>query len=93
MPASLEADRYDVIHDHSGAVAACFGALAHTPVLHTLHGSFRSGIREVRLAIPDKVYFNSISDSQRVGCPELNYVGTILAKRWITPRDITEETG
>jgi glycosyltransferase involved in cell wall biosynthesis len=27
--------------------------------------------------IGDKIYFNSISDSQRSGCPELNYVGTI----------------
>jgi glycosyltransferase involved in cell wall biosynthesis len=27
--------------------------------------------------ISDRIYFSSISDSQRSGCPELNYVGTI----------------
>jgi glycosyltransferase involved in cell wall biosynthesis len=27
--------------------------------------------------IADKIYFNSISDAQRSGCPELNYIGTI----------------
>src|SRR5215218_1187577 len=77
VPALLEADRYDVIHDHSGAVAACLGALSDTPVLHALHGPFTPIITRLFRMIADRIYFNSISDSQRSGCPELNYVGTI----------------
>jgi glycosyltransferase involved in cell wall biosynthesis len=77
MPAFLEADRYDVIHDHTGALAACLGALCETPVLHTLHGPFNPDVKRLCRMISDKIYFNSISDSQRSGCPELNYVGTI----------------
>ncbi|MCA1716811.1 MAG: glycosyltransferase family 4 protein [Actinobacteria bacterium] len=69
--------RYDVIHDHTGAMAACLGALSETPVLHTLHGPFNPDVRRLCRMIADKIYFNSISDSQRSGCPELNYVGTI----------------
>jgi hypothetical protein len=30
LSAYLEADRYDVIHDHTGAIAACLGALSNT---------------------------------------------------------------
>lgn len=77
VPAFLEADRYDVIHDHSGAVAACLGSQSGTPVLHTLHGPFTTGIKRLFHTIADEIYFNSISDSQRSGCPDLNYVGTI----------------
>jgi glycosyltransferase involved in cell wall biosynthesis len=77
MSAFLEADRYDVIHDHTGAIAACLGALSATPVLQTLHGPFNPNVRRLCRMIADKIYFNSISDSQRSGCPELNYVGTI----------------
>jgi glycosyltransferase involved in cell wall biosynthesis len=77
IPAYLEADQYDVIHDHTGPMAACLGALSDTPVLHTLHGPFNPDVRQLFRMIADKIYFNSISDSQRSGCPELNYVGTI----------------
>lgn len=77
MPAFLEAERYDIIHDHTGAMAACLGALSDTPVLHTLHGPFNPDVRRLCRMIADEIYFNSISDSQRSGCPELNYVGTI----------------
>jgi glycosyltransferase involved in cell wall biosynthesis len=77
MPAFLGADQYDIIHDHTGAMAACLGALSQTPVLHTLHGPFNPDVQRLCRMISDKIYFNSISDSQRSGCPELNYVGTI----------------
>jgi glycosyltransferase involved in cell wall biosynthesis len=77
IPAYLEADQYDVIHDHTGPMAACLGAFSDTPVLHTLHGPFNPDVRQLFLTIADKIYFNSISNSQRSGCPELNYVGTI----------------
>jgi glycosyltransferase involved in cell wall biosynthesis len=73
----LEAERYDVIHDHTGPIAACLGALSDTPVLHTLHGPFNPDVKQLFRMIADKIYFNSISDAQRSGCPELNYIGTI----------------
>ncbi len=77
MSAFLEADRYDIIHDHTGAIAASLGALSDTPVLHTLHGPFNPDVQRLLRMIAHKIYFNSISDSQRSECPELNYVGTI----------------
>ena len=77
MSAYLEADRYDIIHDHTGTIGACLGALSDTPVLHTLHGAFDPDVRRLCRMIGDRIYFNSISDSQHSGCPELNYVGTI----------------
>jgi glycosyltransferase involved in cell wall biosynthesis len=73
----LEAERYDIIHDHTGPIAACLGALSETPVLHTLHGPFNPDVKHLFSMIKDKIYFNSISDAQRSGFPELNYVGTI----------------
>jgi glycosyltransferase involved in cell wall biosynthesis len=77
IPAFLEAGSYDVIHDHTGAMAACLGALCDTPLLHTLHGPFNPDVKRLCRMISEKIYFNSISDSQRSFCPELNYVGTI----------------
>jgi glycosyltransferase involved in cell wall biosynthesis len=77
MPAFLEAESYDIIHDHTGAMAACLGALSKTPLLHTLHGPFNPDVQRLCRMISERIYFNSISDSQRSACPELNYVGTI----------------
>jgi glycosyltransferase involved in cell wall biosynthesis len=77
ISAFLEADSYDVIHDHTGAIAACPEAMCNIPVLHTLHGPFNPDVRRLLRMISDKIYFSSISDSQRSGCPKLNYVGTI----------------
>src|SRR5918998_710436 len=59
IPAFLEADRYDIIHDHSGAVAACLGALSDTPVLHTLHGPFRPEVNRLSRTIADRAWFAS----------------------------------
>jgi glycosyltransferase involved in cell wall biosynthesis len=73
----LEAERYDIIHDHTGPIAACLGALSETPVLHTLHGPFNPDVKQLFSMIKDKIYFNSISEAQRSGCPNLNYIGTI----------------
>ena len=74
----LEAERYDIIHDHTGPIAACLGALSkETPVLHTLHGPFNPDVKHLFSMIKDKIYFNSISEAQRSGLPELNYIGTI----------------
>lgn len=77
IPAFLEADRYDIIHDHTGPIAVCLGTLSDTPVLHTLHGPFNPDVQQFLRMVGDKIYFNSISDAQRSGCPELPYVGTI----------------
>jgi glycosyltransferase involved in cell wall biosynthesis len=76
-PPFLEAEHYDIIHDHSGPMAACLGAISGTPVLHTLHGPFTPNTQRLFRTIADKIYFNSISEYQRSRCPELNYVGNI----------------
>jgi glycosyltransferase involved in cell wall biosynthesis len=73
----LEEEPYDIIHDHTGPIAACLGALSDTPVLHTLHGPFNPDVKHLFSMIATKIYFNSISEAQRSGCPELNYIATI----------------
>jgi glycosyltransferase involved in cell wall biosynthesis len=73
----LEAERYDIIHDHTGPIAACLGAFSDTPVLHTLHGPFNPDVKHLFSMIKDRIYFNSISEAQRSGFPHLNYIGTI----------------
>jgi glycosyltransferase involved in cell wall biosynthesis len=42
-----------------------------------LHGPFNPDVKQLFYMIKDKIYFNSISEAQRSGCPNLNYIGTI----------------
>jgi len=73
----LDADDYDVIHNHDGYAGIMLASFVDTPVLTTLHGIFTDTNKPFFLAFKDACYFNSISDEQRRGCPELNYVGTV----------------
>ena len=70
------AGEFDLIHFHTGLIALPFGKYLSTPFVHTLHGPF----------IPDnyKLFdrhrnqaFISISNAQRQGGPELNYISTV----------------
>jgi len=77
ISAYLRQDEFDVIHDHSGIIGPAFGALARTPVLHTLHGPFTEDAKRFYRTLSGNIWFNSISDFQAAGCPDLSYVGTI----------------
>lgn len=75
------AHEFDVIHSH-GQYLSVFGARnLKTPVVFTWHGSFYQGEvpeekRDTLRAFKD-LSFVSISNNQRLGLPELNFVGTV----------------
>lgn len=73
----LRAGEFDVIHNHDGIAGITLASFVDTPVLTTLHGIFTDQNKPFFHAFKDACYYNSISDEQRRGCPELNYVGTV----------------
>lgn len=70
---------FDIIHNHLGSIFLPFAELIETPVITTLHGAFLPNATEDRaFCTKYKTHpFISISDSQRLGCPNLNYVSTV----------------
>ncbi len=80
-PAFVRAGEFDIIHIHGAGQAMFLADLIKTPVVHTIHGTLTTGEQN-----PDKrkVYqmfakqnFVSISNNQREGLPQLNYVATV----------------
>ncbi len=80
-PVFSHSEQFDIIHVHGEGQAMFFADLIKTPVVHTIHGTLMEGEQN-----PDKrkVYqqfakqnFISISNAQRQGLPNLNYVATV----------------
>ena len=70
-------DKFDIIHNHIGIQFIPFAETLDMPVINTLHGAF---IHKEDVDFTMKYQncpFVSISNSQRVGAPELNYVSTV----------------
>lgn len=76
-----QASQFDIIHNHAQYLAMFLADFCPTPVVHTIHGSFYEG--EVPQEKRDVLHmfarhnFVSISNNQRKGLSELNYVGTV----------------
>lgn len=76
-----KASEFDIIHNHAQYLAMFMADFASIPVVHTIHGSYYPG------EIPDEkrkvleVFkhhrFVSISNNQRGGMPDLNFVDTV----------------
>jgi len=81
LAAYLRADEFDVIHDHDGLAGRAMGAVAHrligTPVVATLHGPADPDTKLALTALRADLRFIAISDSQRLGFPDLDFAGTI----------------
>ncbi len=75
--AFLRADDFEIIHNHAGYSGVTLANFVKTPVLTTLHGIFTEINIPFFKRFKDAVYYNSISDEQRKGLPELNYIGTV----------------
>lgn len=73
----VDADRFDVIHDHCSVGGAALGAFSDTPVLITLHGAFVPEVRRLFELIGNRLHFVAVSSAQRASMPDLPYVGTI----------------
>lgn len=74
-------DQFDLIHSHAQYLGLFFAEFARIPVIHTWHGSFYPGEapdekRAVLAAFP-KEKIVSISNNQRGGMENLNYVKTV----------------
>ena len=74
-----EADKYDVVHDHSGPVACALGQCIATPFCHTVHGPLTGepGLVYSQIAkVSPRVRLISLSENQRSPLPELNWLAT-----------------
>ncbi|MEK7532972.1 MAG: glycosyltransferase family 4 protein, partial [Patescibacteria group bacterium] len=75
------ASEFDIIHSHGQYVSLPEAAGLKTPVVFTWHGSFYEGetTEEKRATLRKYKHLNyiSISNNQRGGLPELNYVATV----------------
>lgn len=69
-------DRFDLYHNHAGPMGNAFAAACRAPTLTTLHGPILPSNERYFQAFAQHPYV-SISDSQRRGAPNLNYVATV----------------
>lgn len=76
--AYLEAESFDVVHDHTG-LGPALGALLreHPPVLHTLHGPWTARARRLYGVLHDRIHLVAISRAQRAANPALRYAGVV----------------
>lgn len=91
-----QADRFDILHNHLGYPALSFARLVQTPMLTTLHGAFQPPALKRFFAQHADLPYVSISNYQRRGCPQLNYIATIyhgLPLRDYEPDLLTEGKG
>jgi glycosyltransferase involved in cell wall biosynthesis len=74
----LQAEDFDVIHDHSGFGPA-FGALLNgtPPVVRTLHGPWSDEARRFHAALQGRVHLVAISESQASYNKDLEYEGVV----------------
>ena len=81
LAAYTHAAEFDVIHDHDGIASRGMGALVNrlmgTPVVATLHGPADPGSQELLVGMRHSLRFIAISDYQRQGFPDLDFVATI----------------
>lgn len=77
ISAYQNADEFDIIHDHSGMIGPALGSLVKTPVLHTLHGPATDNAKRLYKLLSPHIYFNTISDYQKMCFGDLNFVGTV----------------
>ncbi len=71
-----KADKFDVIHNHTGELGIMQSKFFKTPVVTTLHGIFTPENKRV-FGRYKKMPYVSISNNQRKGMPSLNYAATV----------------
>jgi len=69
---------FDIIHSHFDDVTSYFAPLVSTPTVSTLHSPIGlTANKEVLHHFKDTQWYVSISNSQREGIPDLNYIATV----------------
>jgi len=80
FPAFTRASSFDIIHSHD-PMTLFFGSLIGKPYVHTIHGTLVEGEidegKRKAYKLCSHLPFVSISNNQRKGIPELNYVSTV----------------
>jgi glycosyltransferase involved in cell wall biosynthesis len=69
------ADEFDIIHNHFDYLPLTYSGLTPTPLVTTIHGFSSPGILPVYKKYNGRVFYVSISDSDR--SPQLDYIKTI----------------
>ena len=69
------ADEFDIIHNHFDYLPLTYSSLTPTPLVTTIHGFSSPGILPVYQKYNGRVFYVSISDSDRA--PQLDYIKTI----------------
>lgn len=79
LSAYLDADRFDVIHDHSGLVGPALGALqaGQPPVVHTLHGPWTEPARRLYGLLHERIHLVAISQAQQSDNTDLRYAAVV----------------
>lgn len=72
---------FDIIHSHAQYLSLFFARFVKVPLVHTWHGSYYPNEvpeekRQILSTFKDERII-TISDNQRMGIPELNYIGTV----------------
>jgi len=79
-------ERFDIVHIHVGQISMFLIDSFHSPFVHTIHGAFYSHLidtsNDIEQKIKTMIRFKhqpiiSISNNQRIGLPDLNYVSTV----------------
>lgn len=71
------ADRFDVVHDHSGFVGLTLATRSAVPVVHTVHGPLNPDAVRFYEMLGDRVHLIGISDAQMRPGPHLNWAGRV----------------
>lgn len=78
LAAYLQADEFDIIHDHSGIIGPALGAIRGTnPIVHTLHGPWHERSRRYYSLLHDRIHLVAISQAQRNDHPDIRYAGVV----------------
>ena len=78
VSAYLEADSFDVIHDHT-AIGPAIGAMMDhgPPVVHTLHGPWTPSSRRLLGKLQHRLRFVAISQAQKAANANVRYAGVV----------------
>jgi glycosyltransferase involved in cell wall biosynthesis len=73
------ADRFDVVHDHSGIIGPAMGALQHgrPPIVHTLHGPWTELAKRYYALLAEHIHLVAISEAQKADNPDVRYAGVV----------------
>jgi len=82
----IKQEKFDIIHNHMQYIAQYYLDLQSIPFINTLHGAFYKDLKAPSGFVKEKIDtlirfkhhpYVSISNNQRTGLPQLNYIKTI----------------